>query len=255
MVLTLKRKYRQNNNNNLYRIPNQTYTDYDNTAGLGIALVLSYFLIIFYSLFTSWKKTGKVGSTVLSEGKYAFTISQAIHKSEKGVTFLMCLLFAALGLYVLYRKNFMQPELARTLVVIAFVIMPTIFIIFTYVGPDQKLHYPLAASIFIGGTIIQFLILNLYEKYFENEDVLETYNSLINTMVIFAILLTFILMFSLYIMTLKPKSVPKQLSWLLSDVLAISEYIHLIIYGILIFMFSTFAALPDLNGHDPPLSS
>lgn len=247
--LTLKRKYRINKIPG--QIPGQEQSDSTNTAGLGISVTLTYFLIIFYALFTSWNKTGKVGSTVLSKGKNAFTISQGFYFSEKNITFLMAILFAVLGIVMLSRKNFIQMEWRRIALVSTFILLPLIMILFTYYGPNCDIHYVLASSIFIGGTIIQFIILSLYNEYYENEPVLETYKSLVDTMIIFAILIVLNFAATLYIKYNKNK-IPKQVSWLLSDFLAISEYTHLIVYGILLYMFSTFAGLPDL---DSPRSS
>jgi len=242
MTLTLKRSYKS------YGIPvssGSDKVDYSNTAGLGIAVVISYLLIIFYSLFTAWKRLGNIGSSVLSKGKNSFTISQSIYYSEKTVTVMMSILFGVLCVYMLYRKNFIQADFDRLIVVIPLLILPLIFIIFLYIGPNQSLHYPLAASIFIGGTIIQYFILELYNEYFENDQVLKTYQSLVMTMIIFAILITICLMFSFYTMH-KPKMFHKKIVRFLSDILALSEYVHLILYGILLYMFSTFAALPSV---------
>ena len=252
MVLVLKSKYRSVNavgilgKANQLRIPDYTpEADSDNTAGLGISFTLSYLLVIFYSFFTAFKKT-KVGSTVLTKGKYSLTISQAMYNSEKSITFLMVGLMTYLGIFMLYRKNFFQMEGKRIAVSVLFSIFPIIFIIFTYYGPRCKIHYLFASAIFIAGTVIQFLIVSLYKEYFVNEPILDTYESIVFTMIVFAVIITLILV-SILLLTNIKNNFPKQIVWLMRDVLAMSEYTHLILYGILLYMFSTFAALPSIS--------
>jgi len=247
MVLTLKKEYRRDSK--LRVIKSEAESDSSNTAGLGLAVTLSYFIIVFYSLFTSIQKTCskrcKIGSALLSKGTKSFTVSQAMFYSEKGVTFLSAILFGVLGTNMLVRKNFAQPEFKRIFCFNLFVMFPIIAIIFTFIGPNNPWHYPFVTMIFIGGTVTQLFILNLYEKYFENEPILDTYKSLVYTMFFFVFILILSLIGS-FILSKNAKSKNiKTLSWLFDDILASSEYIHLILYGILIYIFSTFAALPD----------
>jgi len=244
MTLTLKRKYRA------LRIPtnpDHPKPDYNNTAGLGIATTLSYFLVIFYALFTSWNKTDNIGLSTNSQGRNSLTISQLMYNSEKVVTFSTTFLFAFLGIYMLYRKNFFELEARRVAVCVVFALIPIAFILITFYGPKCNIHYFIAAAVFIGGTVIQYLILDLYKTYFEDDKALDVYESMVDTMVVFAIIITGILIFSLVIKNSKKGLFPKELNWITSDTLAISEYIHLTIYGGLLYLFSTFNGLPSLK--------
>lgn len=227
--------------------------DYSNTAGLGIAVTLSFIIIILYSVFTSHKATGKIGSAVLSKGKKYMTISQASYYSSKPITFLTTMLFACLGTYMLYRKNFFELEVERVIVIAFFILSPIVFMLFTFVGPNNILHFPLAGFVFIGGTITCYAIYSLYDKYFIDDQTLNNFKSLIIAMIIDMTIILLIIIFNLFILLniRKPKKeqvkVPKQIIWFFDDLLAFGEYIHISIYIVILYIFSGFVALPSLK--------
>jgi hypothetical protein len=245
--MKLKLKYSQD-------IPNvdENEKDKNNTAGLGIAITIAFLVNLIYSLVVSISKD-KMGSAVLTNGKKSLTISQAIFYSNKGVAFFSGLLFGALTLYMLYRKNFFEIEFNRLFVIVVLFSIPIFFIVFTFVGPNNFYHFPLAAVVFSSATIIWYFIKLLYEKYFidENND-LNNFVSFVYLILGSEIFLLIVIFINFYLRYRKGKKVPNIITYLFDDLLALGEYIHLFLFCVLLYYFSTFVALPTL---DPPNSS
>jgi hypothetical protein len=237
--------------------------NYSNTAGLGIAITISFLLIIIYSVVTASSTTKKIGSAVLSSGKKHFTVSQAVYYSAKPVTFITLIFFTALGMYMLYRKNFFESEILRIFVVLVYAALPIFFMAFTYIGPDQLLHYPMALTIFIGGTLTWLAVYMIYDKYFIDDQTLEELKRVVITMAIILFLLAILIIFNLYTVwnNRQPKNkrtkIPPPIVWFFNDLLAIGEYIHLSLYALLLYKLSTFKALPKLDelnkSNEPPI--
>ena len=244
-------------------IPDGQESDFSNTAGLGIAVTISFLLVVIYSMVTSSNRTKKIGSAVLSKGKKYFTISQAVYYSSKPVTFITLIIFAILGMYMFYRKNFFELEFLRIFILIIYVAIPFVFMAFTYIGPDQLLHYPIAGSIFFGGTLTWLAVYLLYDKYFIDDKELENFKSVVYTMAILLFFLILILIFNLFTIynnrlpKNKKTKIPKQIIWFSNDLLAIGEYVHLGLYAYMLYKLSTYVALPkldELNGsNEPPI--
>ena len=143
---------------------------------------------------------------------------------------------------------------------------------FTYIGPDRLLHYVIALSIFLGGTLTWLCVYLLYNKYFiDGKDPsiqavkdMEDIKSIILTMAILLFFVGFILIFNYYeiynnrLPKNKRVKIPKPVSWFANDVLAIGEYIHLGLYAFMLYRLSTLVALPKLNevnnSKEPPSS-
>ena len=153
-------------------------------------------------------------------------------------------MFTILGVLMLYRKNFAQLDYRMLFCFTIFTCLPLVFIIFTFIGPKNPWHYVLALIIFIGGTIVQYLIINLYEDCFKDNHILNVYSSIVDTMVFFVGIMIFTISISFIVGKISKKYRP--ISLLMGDTMAIAEFVHLTLYGILLYMFSTFVALPDI---------
>lgn len=245
MRLKLKSQY------NIPKVEEDTYT-ITNTSNLGIGILMSFYSMIVYSIYTAHKTKNNIGSAVITSGKKNFTLSQAFFDSEKSVSIFFNIMFAGIGIYMCYRKNLFVPKYKEIVIVSSFILIPILCTTLLYVGPSKPIHYILAIIMFLGSIYMFYLIHNIYKIYFydNEEEILDTYYQFTVVAYIFGSLLTIIFIWYFLKLTLFPKfklSVKNRVyQWLLTDILAISEYVMLGIIGILLYLFAIFPPIPKL---------
>lgn len=236
-----------------YRIPKvvEDINKDTSTANLGIGLIVSYFAMIIYSFYTAYKRKGNIGSAVISKGKDNFTMSQAFYDSEKFISIFFNILYICIGIYICYRKNLFYIEYERIIIIISFIILPILYTLLLYIGPSNPIHYIIAITIFIYSSYTLYTIYNLYKKYYyDNEDyILNTYYQTLIIVYIFGTILSIIFTYYFFKLLLFPNiklRSNKILIRLLTDILAISEYIIIILIGVLIYIFTIFPSIPKI---------
>lgn len=215
------------------------------TSNLGIGLVISLYISIFFGMYTSHKTRKRIGSSVLSKGKKNFTLSQSFYDSEKYLSVFFLSIFLVLSLYVSYKKNLFHLKFDRIFIILSFIVIFTSYISIMYIGPGIPFHYIIALVVFGFGIAVANVGFTVYDKYYlDNEDnILNTYYQFMIVLYIFSAMLGVLFMYKYYV-TKYGKNF-KMFDWLMTDLLAIGEYIYIAIVGILLYIFSTFPKLPD----------
>lgn len=231
-----------------FYIPRTTEVQQEGTGNIGLGILVSYFTILFYSVYTSYIKTNKIGSSLLNKGKKNFTLSETVEYSEKSVVIFFSLLYMGLGLYISQKKNLFQWDFGRIIIISSFVYLPVTFISITQITSKFSFHYIIAIILFLGGVLTSYYIYELYDNYFldNDEGILNTLYVMFIICLVFGILLTLIFLYKFVLVSQKIKVAKniRVLDWLLTDLLAFGEFLVMVIYGIIIYTFSLLPKLP-----------
>lgn len=226
-----------------------------------VSIVGIFTLLAFYGMFTSVYASaaydGKMGISLYTDGeiaKHGFTLSEAFKYGNRKLTTILCVLFTGLYIGLMIDKGFLSNISTGTedshntfktgIVVLSFCLLLGFLFLFLVPPPTENniyqssIHFVLAIFILLFIIISSVLITYIYNNEYKDNEIIKALSGLTYTILAITIL---IIAFGIFAMFIK-NGVVKQILW---RILASGELIIMILYSVIIILFSLMPRLID----------
>ncbi len=231
--------------------------EFPEVSAVGILTFISFYAM-FINVYASAAHNGKMGfllrNTNGSLNMHGFTLSEAFKYGNRKITTVLCVLFTGLYIGLMIDKGFLSNVSTGTedsfnsvktgIIVLSFCLLLGFLFLFLIPPPTENnvyqssIHFVLAIFILLFIIISSLLITYIYNNEYKDNEIIKVLSGLTYSILAITILIVIIGISAMFV----GRDFVKQVLW---RILASGELIIMILYSVIILLFSIMPRLID----------